>query len=350
MKRYGLVLVLVILLLTSCAGTSTQSGSFRSTATQPPSSNLSGGYMHVYSNAVEFFQLTNTNGQMSGQEQEAYTTTYAPYTVKNGSSVVSGTYNGSHVTLTFSLFGFPVRSYAGTYDGTNLILTEPDLNGTLNNIQYDPASTQDYNNALSTFEANIQATVTAEQNAQATAAAISATATAVADQQSRLTYDLQNIGGAIQQLQSDSDFSTILKQYSNDINQMQQDYQTEQNDANGGCANAGQVGADDGTVGADFGTIGADDGSFQADLSPIQNDIANVNDFVQKIQQHWNNLGQQSPGVSQSDIDNAVNNGNNAIKQANANVSDAKSKASQYDNQANTIKQQADALNNGMHC
>src|SRR5215831_11415352 len=118
MKRYGLVLVLAVF-LTACAGTSTQSGSFSSSATQPPSSNLSGGYMHVCSNGVEFFQLTNTNGQMSGQEQEAYTTPNAPYTIKNGSSVVSGTYNGSHVTLTFSLFGFPVRSYAGTYDGTN---------------------------------------------------------------------------------------------------------------------------------------------------------------------------------------------------------------------------------------
>jgi hypothetical protein len=140
-------LILLSLILTACAGAGTHngssSGSFSATATQPVSSNLSGGYLHVYSNAVEFFQLTNNNGQISGQEQEAYVTTDDPYNVKNSSSVVSGTFNGSSVTLTFSTYGFPVRSYAGTYDGTNLVLTVPGLQGNLNSIEYSPASTDD---------------------------------------------------------------------------------------------------------------------------------------------------------------------------------------------------------------
>ena len=134
MRRYSLIIILAIL-LTACTAVGTQSsGSFSATATQPASSNLSGGYLHVYSNAVEFFQLTNNNGQISGQEQEAYVTTNDPYNMKNGSSVVSGTFNGSSVTLTFSIYGFPVKSYAGTYDGTNLVLTVPDSNGGLSNI------------------------------------------------------------------------------------------------------------------------------------------------------------------------------------------------------------------------
>ncbi len=325
-----MALVLVSIALISCGDTgSTQHGFLASGNT-----------------GVAFIQFVENNGQLSGQMQGV--------DIMNGQAhpyneTLTGTLNNGQISLSVSLFGI-AETFTGTNDGSTLTLNFPDSSGHLVSTTFQSATIDDYNKAVNSFEANIQATQTAAQNAEATAVVISATATAVSDEQQRLKYDLQNIDGAIHQLQSDTDFSNILKQYSDDINQMQKDYQTEQNDASGGCANLNQVDVDDNTVGVDHNTIGVDDNSFQVDLNQVENDIASVTDFVQKIQQHWNNLGRQAPGVSQSDIDNAVNNGNNAIKQANANISDAKSKVSQYDSQANSIKQQADALYNGMHC
>jgi hypothetical protein len=304
------------------------------------------GFLASGNTGVAFIQFVENNGQLSGQMQgiDIMNGQAHPY-----NETLTGTLNNGQISLSVSMFGI-AETLTGTYDGSTLTLNFPDSSGHLVSSTFQSATIDDYNKAVNSFEASIQATQTATQNAEATAAVIGATATAVSDEQQRLQNDLHNIGGAIRQLQTDTDFSNILKQYSDDINQMQKDYQTEQNDANGGCANVGQVGIDDNTVGIDHNTIGIDDNSFQIDMNSAQNDIANVTDFVQKIQQHWNNLGKQSPGVAQSDIDNAVNNGNDALKQANANISDAKSKTSQYDSQANSINQQADALYNGMHC
>jgi hypothetical protein len=290
------------------------------------------GFLARGNTGVTFIQFVENNGQLTGQIQGV--------DIMNGQAhpyneTLTGTLNNGQISMSVSFLGI-AETYTGTFDGSTLTLNFPDSSGHLVSTTFQSATIDDYNKEVNSFETNIQATQTAEQNAEATAVVISATTTAVSDEQQRLKYDLQNIGGAIQQLQHDTDFSNTLNQYSNDINQMQKDYQIEQNDASGGCANLNQV--------------GVDDNSFQVDINPVQNDIANVTDFVQKIQQHWNNLGNQSPGVSQSDINNAVNNGNKAINQANANISDAKSKVSQYDNQANSINQQADALYNGMKC
>jgi len=342
MRRYGLIIILAIL-LTACSGVGSQ---HTNNAPDNPAGSTQHGYLAIASNGVSFVQFVNNNGQLTGQLQGVDAINRQSHSYNEA---LTGTLNNGQISMSVSWFGIS-ETFTGTFDGSNLILNFPDSSGYLQSTTFQSATIDDYNNAVSTFEANTQATVTAEQNAAATVVVISATATAVSDEQNKLQSNLQNIGGAIQQLQSDSDFTSILSAYSSDIQSMQNDYQTEQSDANGGCANVGQVGAEDGTIGADQGTIGAEDGTLQASIDSVQNDISNVTSFVQTIQRQWNDLGQQAPGVSQSDIDNAISNGNNAINQAKSNMSNASSKASQFDSQASSIQKQADALFNGMHC
>ncbi len=339
MGKKLIVILALSLSLAACAAAGTSTGSTGS---------LSGGWLHSYSNAVEFFQLTVNGSQVTGQEQEEYATNDTPPYLRQSSSTVSGTFNGSQVTLTFSIYGFPVRTYAGTYGSNALTLTVPDQSGYLQSVEYQPASTDGYNNAVQQVQAyeNAAATATAVAYQQQVA---DATVTAISDEQQRLTYDLNNIGGAINQSTADADFSSLLNGYSHDIGSMQSDYHTEQVDASDGCTNYGQVGADNGQVEADHGQIEADDGQLQAQISSVQSDIANVQDFVQKIQQHWDNLGQQPfSGVTANDVSKAVQNGNNAINQAKANMQSAQSQASSFDAQASQITQQA--LYDGMHC
>jgi hypothetical protein len=344
-----LIGMLLSLLLAACGSSGASSKSTGS---------LSGAWLHSYSNAVEYFQLTVTGSQVTGQEQEEYATKDTPPQARQSSSTVSGTFNGNQVTLTFSLYGFPIRTYAGTYANNVLTLTVPDQNGNLQSVQYQPASTDDYNNAVQQLQQSVNQQVQNYDNAVATATMATyqqqiaeATAAAISDEQQRLSYDLNNIGGAISQLGSDADFSSLLGSYSHDISSMQSDYQTEQSDASGGCANYYQVGTDNYQVGTDQYQIGTDDYQLQSQISSVQNDIAGVQDFVQKIQQHWNNLGQQPfSGVSAADVNKAIQNGNDAINQAQSQIQQAHSKASGFDAQAKQISQQAQSLYDGMHC
>ena len=349
MWKKFLVVIAFSLSLAACTSSGTPTNSTGS---------LSGGWLHSYSNAVEFFQLTVNGSQVTGQEQEEYATNDTLPQLRQSSSTVSGTFNGEQVTLTFSIYGFPVRTYAGTYGTNALTLAVPDQSGNLQSVEYQPASTNDYNNAVQQLQQSINQQVQAYENAAATATAfayqqqsMAATATAISDQQQKLSYNISNIGGAINQLAADADFSSLLNGYSHDISSMQSDYHTEQSDAGGGCANYGQVGADNGQVQADHGQIEADDGQLQADVSSVQSAITNVQDFVQTIQRQWDDLGQQPfPGVSASDVSKAIQNGNNATNQAKSNIQSAQSQAASFDAQAGQIAQQAQALYDGMHC
>lgn len=342
MKRHGLIITLAIL-LTACAGVGAQR-----TGNAPDNAvgSTQHGYLSVASNGVAFVQFVNNNGQLAGQLQGVDAMNGQAHSYNEA---LTGTLNNGQISMSVSWFGIS-ETFTGTLDGSNLILNFPDNNGYLRSTTFQSATIDDYNNAVSTFESQIQAEQQAAANAQATAAVVDATATTVSDEQNRLNYDLQNIGGTIQQLQNDSDFSNILNVYSNDLQLIQKDYQTEQSDAAGGCSNINTVGIDDNTVSVDHNEFGVDDNSLNIQNSSVQDGISSVTDFIQKIQQHWNNLGHQSPGIAQSDIDNVVSNGNNAINQAKSNMSDASSKASQFDSQANSIQKQADALFNGMHC
>ena len=349
MGRKFIIVIVLSLSLAACGASGTSANSTGS---------LSGGWLHSYSSAVEFFQLTVNGSQVSGQEQEEYATNETPPHLLQSSSTVSGIFNGTQVTLTFSIYGFPVRTYAGTYGSNALTLAVPDQSGNLQSIAYQPASTDDYNNAVQQLQQSVSQQVQAYENAVATATeaayqqqVAAATATAIADEQQKLASNIANIGGVISSLNSDANFGSLLQGYSNDIHSMQTDYQTEQNDAAGGCANYYQVGVDNYHVGVDDYHIGSDDYNLQTQVSSVQSNISNLQDWVNTIQHQWNDLGQQAfSGVNTSNVSKAIQNGNNAINQAKANMQSAQSQASSFDTQAKQTDQQAQALYDGMHC
>ncbi len=355
--------ILALLLFFSCIGTAVGKVNFTTLSHQagivvssgvshvpllPANPPAPGGYLASGSDYVLFIQFTNTNGTLSGEWNEALmaTNTYTNMLQVNPfHTSFSAILNGTQFNLDVN-----GRTYAGSFDGHNVTIEFPQQDGTLVPITLTPASIDDYNTAITNLQNSVNQENQNSADAQATARTLAATATVTSDEQNRLSNDLANIGGAISSLQSDADFSSILKQYSDEISQMQQDYQHEQSDANGGCANNGTVGVDDGTVQVDQGSIQVIDGSLQVQISSLQSDLANVEDFVQKIQQHWNNLGKVAPNVSQNDINAAVQKGTNAINQAKANLQSAQNQAAGFDSQAKHIVGQADSLSNNMHC
>jgi hypothetical protein len=126
------------------------------------------GYMASSPNSVIFIDWTNNNNQLTGMLQTTYLDN--SLTLHSQSSQLSGVVSGSNVSLTLSLWGFPTQTYVGTISNDQLTLSIPQSNGTLQSVVLTPATTDDYNNVVH----SLQATATAQQNAQATAQAISA--------------------------------------------------------------------------------------------------------------------------------------------------------------------------------
>src|SRR5260370_5848446 len=239
-KVYVLILLSFFILLSACGSQTAVTSSNQNTQNTGNSANTSapGGYLGTGSNYVLFIQFTNANGILSGEWDEADETTDNPPQVRTFNSTFSANLSGTQFNLTLACIGCRTNTFAGSFDGSKVTIEFPQTDGTLSPISLSAAPIDDYNNAVRQLQQNVsqqdqqvadnQATAVA---AQATAVAAQAAATATTDEQNRLNYDLANIGGATQQLASDSNFSSALNGYANDINQMKKDYQTEQHDA-----------------------------------------------------------------------------------------------------------------------
>ncbi len=161
---------------------------------------LSGGWIHSFSEGVEYLSLTVNGNQISGQEQEETETNDTSPQAKSDSTNVSGTVNGANVSLTFSVLGLPVRTYAGTYENDTLTLSIPDQAGNLQSVEYHHASTDDYNKAVQKLQQTVAQQDMAYNDAVATSTATAyqqqlaaATATATADEQQSLASDISNM-------------------------------------------------------------------------------------------------------------------------------------------------------------
>lgn len=328
------------------------------------------GYLSTTSADILFIQWTNNNGQLSGQLQGVYVSANNPLQVQKIHASFTGTLSGSQISLNFGNFlGIP-DIITGTFDGSTLKLSLPDSNGQIESVVFQGASISDYNNAVASFESNVekeanQATATAQaqeieaQNEQATATTIESEQQAVTDANNALSSALSNLQSDTNNLANDTNFKDVLQSYANDWQQMQKDYQQEQADANGGCNNIGTVESDDGAVQSDYGSIESDDGSFQSAEAPINNDISIVQQDIQTVQSDWqqlqyavaaNTTGTPAPAFTSSEVNQAVQAAQKQIASSQSALKNAQVQATNYDNEAKQLKQQADAIVANMHC
>ncbi len=355
-------LIITCLTLVSCFGAS------------PPD-----GYLATDTNSVYFIQFTSSNNQLSGHIQGVQITGDVPPQTQSFSTAFTGIQNGSSVTITVSLFGFS-SSVTGALNNNSLTLDIPQQDGHLKNETFIGASLQQYNQAVNTLQqlvnqqdqqyANNQATVV---SSQATATSLQATQAAQqAEQQAEqqaVSDANSNLSSALSALKSDENglasFSetSTLSGYANDWQAMQNDYNTEKQDAQAGCgtnsvnynqvlADANQVGADVNQIMADDNQLRADKNQYNADLSPVQNDVKTVNDGWTQLQQAVanNTTGTPAPAFTLSDVNNALKNAQSVEQAAQGVWQSAQSTAGQYDQEASALKQQADALPASMQC
>ncbi len=375
--RKILVCIICMMLFVACASNGSKSSSSTSPtgsgSTPTPNPAAPPGNF-LYSGSIEaiFLAWVNTNGNLSGQTQDArlQSNNDGSTQVKSTHGSFTGVLTNGQVSLIFGGFLGWSNTVTGTYDGTTLTLNLPTQNGGIGSFAFVPATNTDFNNAVSALQTtagNANATVTTVLY-QATADANATMTTqsqqqAVANANASVGNDLSTLQGYISDLNQAANFDSVFSAYAQTWQQMQNDYQTEVNDSRNGCgdggSNYGTVQSDAGTVQSDEGSIQSDDGSYDSQKASIDGPYGNVQSLQATLKSDWQTLQQAvannpsgTPGsnYSQSDIDQAIASGNNALSNADSIVQKAKQERATYDNEANDLNSKAQALPGKMGC
>src|SRR6266496_2276517 len=368
MKKILVALVACSLLLTSCGATTrpatvTNPFSAGNTPTANPNA-PPGNFLYTSSTEAMFLAWVNNNNALSGQTQDAQ---YG--TDSNGNSMVNsthgsftGTLSNDQVSLNFGGF-LGVSTVTGTYSNNTLTLQIPTKDGGIGTFVFVPATSDEFNTAVSAMQTTANTTNANAAASAATAAAVQSQQQAVTDANKAVAHDLSALQGDISNLNQAAVFDSVFSSYSKDWQQMQNDYQNEVNDSKNGCGdgnyNYGTVQYDAGSVKYDLGAVQYDDGSFDYQKKSITDYYNNVAQDSSALKSDWqalqqavaNNVSGTPPSnYQQSDIDSAIASGNNALNNADSVVKKAKQKRATYDNEANSLNSQAQAIPGRMGC
>jgi len=351
-----------MLLLTACGSPAA------SIASQTPTANPNappGNFLYTSSTEAMFLAWVNNNGDLSGQTQDAQ---YG--TDSNGNSIVNsthgsftGTLSNDQVSLNFGGFLGYSNTITGTYSNNTLTLQFPMKDGSIGTFVFVPATSDEFNTAVSAMQTTANTTNANAAASAATAAAVQSQQQAVTDANKAVAHDLSALQGDISNLNQAAVFDSVFSSYSKDWQQMQNDYQNEVNDSKNGCGdgnyNYGTVQYDAGSVKYDLGAVQYDDGSFDYQKKSITDYYNNVAQDSSALKSDWqalqqavaNNVSGTPPSnYQQSDIDSAIASGNNALNNADSVVKKAKQKRATYDNEANSLNSQAQAIPGRMGC
>ncbi len=366
MKKILVALVACSLLLTSCGATTrpatvTNPFSAGNTPTANPNA-PPGNFLYTSSTEAMFLAWVNDNGALSGQTQDAQygTDSYGNEIVNSTHGSFTGTLSNDQVSLNFGGF-LGVSTITGTYSNNTLTLQIPTKDGGVGTFVFVPATSDEFNTAVSAMQTTANTTNANAAASAATAAALQSQQQAVTDANKAVSNDLSSLHNGVSDLTQSANFDSVFSGYATDWQSMQNDYQTEVNDSKNGCAdgNGVTVGGDAITVGGDLTTIGGDDITFggqidtiNASYSSMQQDITSLKSDWQALQQAVANNASGTPpsNYQRSDIDSAIANGNNALNNADSVVKKAKQKRATYDNEANSLNSQAQAIPGRMGC
>ncbi len=366
LRKFCVPCIALAFLLTACAP-------LLSTASSTTSkNNTSPGYLYTSPTNVLFVQWTNTNGKLSGNLQETYTSSTNSTQIQQLNEQFTGTQAGSVVNFSLSMFG-ATRSITGSLNGSTLTVAVPDASGQINTIELHSATLAQYNSAINTLEAQIQGTVTVTALATQTPDVVqlpTQTGTQLPmsqfDQQQAVTEANNTLGSALYALQADTsvlgsnmNLGNLFSIYQANWQQMQQYYQQEQAAASNGCTAYSAAKYEDGGVNYYLGSIQSNDSTLSYIQQNINMDITAIQQDMQNVQSDWQQLqnavsadtvSTPTPAFSNLEVTQALQAAQNQITNVQVQLKSAQSRATQYDNEAKQLKQQADTALTNMHC
>lgn len=287
-------------------------------------------YLCEFTNGDMLLQWNASGGLIDGTYENAQPTGSAPSeTVNTAQGVLTGTINGSGITLHLADFG--TTTWYGTVSGPSVTLNVPQQNGSIQPTTCDSSGVNNWNKTMSGLNSGVDAANNDALEQQARAS----TSAAISQAQQQLSSDVTT-------LENDTNSLNTNKQLGTDVDQMKTDYGTEQNDyqtevSQGSCSD-GSLGSDAAQVSSDSSQVDSDYDQLQSDVQSlqgsdgtgeIQSDVSTVNSDLTTLQ----NLG-ATPALSTSA---ALAGGTKAIGSANSAIQWADGQGKAIDGEADQL-------------
>ncbi|HXW86794.1 MAG TPA: hypothetical protein VEJ42_00905 [Streptosporangiaceae bacterium] len=248
--------------------------------------------------------------------------------VSNDSGALTGTVAGSSASLDFA----GGQQLFGTL-GTDLVLSVPQSDGSLQPVACKPGTAEEWNAALADLSqqvGNANSAAQAQQQQQNISNQIAQAEQQLASDVTTLTQDATT-------LENETTLAGDIQQMQNDYATEQADYQTELNDT---CPGKG---GDAGVVGGDAGVVSGDLSTLQGDISSLQgNDVSSDIAAVQSDASTITSLG----GTPDPDPSAAIAEGNQALQDLSTAISSATSNGNAINTEAQQLASQAQAAAN----
>jgi hypothetical protein len=331
--------ILVLLALTAGCGSSGQnaasSGSNQSAARLP-------GYLALSSNGASFIQWQRQGNMVTGKLSESYYDPSKPTELQASAHSFTGSISGSNVSLSLDTGD----TWSGSLNGSALTLSYTASDGSVQTLDFRPASAADYNAAVQQVKANVNGAVQTQAQQQA----IQQSQHQVDSDASGLADDFSSLRQATSTVNGDG-FATDLGQMRSDVQRTHNDLQTTLSDGDPTqlCADSSQTDADESDVEADQSQIQANTDSIHGDLSSLDGDVSALQSAEQTYQADQAAVPNYQPSTApptSGQVKRAISAADTAAAKARARIHSANATANQLVAQAKGYASLGDAACN----
>ena len=152
------------MLLSACSSASSPATSNLRTQVSASDAAALHGLLATPTGEALFVQWTRTQNRLTGTMQLAYLSSNGAH-LDSQSGAISGTQAGSSVTLSVGKL-FSSSALSGSFEGSNLLLSIPEPNGSLAAIRFSSSSVAQYNAALIPLRISAEQTSALDQYVQ----------------------------------------------------------------------------------------------------------------------------------------------------------------------------------------
>ena len=300
---------------------------------------IGSSYLATGASFVDFIQLNNSNGSLSGSAEVISTTGRSPNkTTTNSTLQVLGTVHGSTISLSFDGAALTF----GTVQGSSIVLNIPQPDGELASITFQQADAAEFNAAT----AQLQGSIVSDNQAAKRSQALQTEQSDVANEASAISSLISGngYGGFQQQEQSlAADVASVTKSLTSETSDLTTTSGAEQQviaEAGQSGISSGQVCGDAAAVSGDAAAVSGDAAGVSGYVSIVEADIqalrTSVTDIQNSFAQFQSNMAAlpsyrltgaptqnavtQAINAANGDITAALSTTNNDIDQANNGV------------------------------
>lgn len=239
--------------------------------------------------------LTRSGSALSGS---ADTVTLNGTSTTPAHAAVTGTVDGTAVTLTFTGGLFTKNTFSGTLDTNTLTLQSPSTTGQIQLITLHPGSIDIYNQAVGALQSEASANASASASASASQASASQASAAAASESQRISDDTASFWKAVDDANTAmakgydfSDFDRALSQAQQDLKQAKSDAAKAANEPDQASACSDAVSA-----GSDAISVSSDQLTVQSLVTTFNQAETGFSDTIDQVPELLRQYQQDSPG------------------------------------------------------